>query len=517
MAKILLEDACGEFRVNRAAGNRGVITETTLGGSPLYRVPGRFSICGKTNGNGRRYSLKVWENNLKNPSSKLRKLIEKNAAFGLLEHPDDGRVNLQSPIAVITTKAELVQENGDTVVEGELVIVNTSEGLKLKALIEAGYDPFVSSRGFGSLVKANDGIDDVQEDYVCEGWDVVYQPSFEQAELRPPRAESVKEAAPLPPVPSASSTSPTVALAEGVETPKAPSPAAQPQPPSNAMNQKEIRAQLDSLKALTQGKPDSRAITESMGRCDTLHKEVALWLAEDNKNSWEAQKLHDEIRRIEDNLSSMQQAPVQEAQKLRENQVKLLQVTKLVSQKAVDFGKKLAESVTRHAKTRELSKKILERGQAWKARSEKLQEANSTLDFQLDVVSEACDRIVEQYNSDIVKLSRKLMAHKFGDKITPEIKERLEKATHPKHVYAIHEELSKTEPKPEEKPAETAPVKESKAPAAKSGSPTPTPAPTNEPKKIVEGVTVINAVRDPRSLSESVDIAKRLSAALVTA
>src|SRR6266478_2295408 len=76
----------------------------------------------------------------------------------------------------------------------------------------------------------------------------------------------------------------------------------------------------------------------------------------------------------------------------------------------------------------------------------KLTESNGDLDFQLDVVSEALDQLVEMYNSDVCKLSKKLMTSKFGDKITPDIKERLTKANHPKDVYAIHEELALGKP-----------------------------------------------------------------------
>ena len=152
------------------------------------RIPGRFSVCDSVNGNNRRYPKKVWEKNL-NDGSMLKLSIQKNGAFGLLEHPADGKISLQSPICILVTDAKLQTGNDsaskqrvDEVV-GEIIVLNTAEGQKLRALIEVGYNPLVSSRGFGSVVKASDGVDEVQEDYVCEGWDVVLKPSFEHAEL----------------------------------------------------------------------------------------------------------------------------------------------------------------------------------------------------------------------------------------------------------------------------------------------------------------------------------------------
>lgn len=524
MAKVLLEDTIGEFCVDRAQGNRGVITETAAAGTaPLYRVPGRLSVCNIRNGNNRIYPTRVWEKNIKDPSSRLRKLIEKNAAFGLLEHPEDGRVTLLSPIAIITTKADLKMEGANLVVDGEITIVDTAEGRKLKALIEAGYNPFVSSRGFGTLVLGTDGVDEVQEDYVCEGWDVVYQPSFEMAELRPPRGESkvVKEAVlPIAAAPVAAATttgstnailiSPPVVLAEG-GTPKPTGPAQSTTKTSNIMDHKQIRAQVDSLKASVAGKPSSRQVTEAIGRCEQLHREVARLPLTEDHTSWDTSKLHEEIKGTEDRLAAIQQAPTEELVKLRESHSKLLQVTKAVANTAVTYRKKLGESIARNVKIKELSTKLLERGRAWKGKAEKLQEAHGGVDFEADVLSEALDQIVSTYNTDIVKLSRKLMAHRFGEAITPEVQARINEASHPADLYAIYEELDKAAKLVEAKGKDGKPLVEAKKEEAKPESKKSTAAGA-------EGVKVTTEeVRDPRSINESLAITRRLSSALVTA
>ena len=209
MAQISLmegERGAVPFIVNRS---KPFVTEQRNGVS-FSRIPGRFSICDSVNGNNRRYPKKVWEKNLADGST-LRQAIAKNAAFGLLEHPKDGRISLESPICILVTDAKIqpsIDEDTKKPVDevvGEIIVVNTCEGQKLRALIEVGYNPMVSSRGFGSVLKASDGVDEVQEDYVCEGWDCVLKPSFERAELFVPR-ESKQESQPA--VPAAAAPTP---------------------------------------------------------------------------------------------------------------------------------------------------------------------------------------------------------------------------------------------------------------------------------------------------------------------
>jgi len=174
--KLLLEDTVGEFVVSSGPQR---ITESEVNGRKFIHISGRLSLCDTLNGNNRIYPRKVWERQFQ-PDSKLMKLIERNRSVGLLEHPKDGQVTLNSPISHLLVSAKL---NEDGTVQGELRLINTPEGQKLRALIEAGYNPLVSSRGYGSLEKDTEGHDVVQEDYVCEGWDAVFHPSFTQCEL----------------------------------------------------------------------------------------------------------------------------------------------------------------------------------------------------------------------------------------------------------------------------------------------------------------------------------------------
>ena len=178
MRRILLEDIQGVLEPDLS---RVVTEDAKIAGvtASVTRYPGRLSRCGVVNGNNRRYGRSVWEAQLKE-GSHLRQIMQRGAAFGLLEHPADGKISLSSPISHALTEVSLT-EAGE--VHGTITVLNTPEGLKLKALIEGGYKPTVSSRGFGSLLRASDGVDDVQDDFLCEGWDIVFTPSFADAHL----------------------------------------------------------------------------------------------------------------------------------------------------------------------------------------------------------------------------------------------------------------------------------------------------------------------------------------------
>ena len=168
MPRILLENDEIAFSPDRTAI---VESKDPLTGLTSKRIPGTLSVCDCVNGNRRKYGKRVWEKNLAKESI-LSGLMSRKASFGLLEHPADGKVDLRSPISHITVDAKLVEgvdEKSEKrwYVKGIIEVLDTPEGKKLSALIEGGYDPMVSSRGYGSLVAGPDGIDEVQEDFIC--------------------------------------------------------------------------------------------------------------------------------------------------------------------------------------------------------------------------------------------------------------------------------------------------------------------------------------------------------------
>lgn len=142
------------------------------------RIRGKFQHCGVKNRNGRIYPRPVWERHLKADSEFVRG-IRQNRVFGHLEHPDDGRSNLN--LAAIKIEDIKIKENGEIV--GQLATLSTEAGQKAAALFRDGMTVGISSRGHGSVVKNSEGVDEVQEDFVPIAFDLVAEPSTPGADL----------------------------------------------------------------------------------------------------------------------------------------------------------------------------------------------------------------------------------------------------------------------------------------------------------------------------------------------
>ncbi len=573
------------------ADPKNIVVESLPGGGTRTRIPGRFSVCDCINGNGRRYSKGVWEKNLQS-GSLLTKSIQENAAWGLLEHPKDGQVTLQSPICIRTTAAKLQEgktSEGKPVWEvvGEISILNPKlvpEAARLTAMIEEGYCPRVSSRGFGSLVRAADGVDDVQEDYICEGWDVVMKPSFESAVLSPApesktTAESVKPAAAaatapisetIPPVTTSNSQvvpvtaivtpgqAPAAAAAPGVKVTLeaaeqgAPVPtagAAAPVKPTTessqnkVMNVNEIKSQITSFRSVDPSKLPPTRFAEGMSQLGALHQEVANFVAEDAKRSWQGQQLHDEIKSVEQSWAETQLAPGKKATRLQENNTKLMQVIKAVAQTALGFKNRIGESIKQQNRQSALLAEVTERGQAWRQQARAMESEAIKNKRRFMMASEALHQFADKYKTDITEMGKAHLTLEFKDKInTPEFQAVLKEATKPKALVPIRLALegkitldvakSILEGKvsldetlkglkgtqSSAAPGKTNESKTAAAPSATEGTKPAAPATGSPTAPVSEGVTIISQKPgDPRGLTEAVGMVERLSKATAAA
>jgi hypothetical protein len=518
------------------------VTEEKLPGHSVTKFPGRFSICDCVNGNKRRYPKRVWEKNLAEDSS-LRLSIARNAAFGLLEHPSDGQINHLSPICILVTDARLVDVAGEgatpvTEVHGEITILNTPEGQRLGALIEAGYNPLVSSRGFGTVTKGTDGIDEVQDDYVCEGWDVVMKPSFEKAEVWA-HGESQKEGTPAP------TPAPDKVVVEDqkiVKETAAPSPVAaeaaagstKPQL-TETMDIKDIRNRIGALRAESVPSNPHR-FAQAMNEMAELHQEIANFVAEDGKRSWQGQQLHNDLSAIESRWTESVQAPARKASKLTEDYTKVLRVTKAIGETAVGLKKKLGEVLQQRAEAAQLVEELTERGQGWVQLAERRKGLVEELEYKLNVACETLDIVAETYWADTTDLGRRLLTLEFAEQCqTPEVAKALKEAKMPNDIIAIREQLTgkgekeekgekgeKEDEGKDEKDMKEAKDKECptchKCPCAckeesKKGEDGKTPVTEGKespstPPKLEERVLVPSV----RTIDESVDMVRRLSA-----
>lgn len=544
MRQYLTEGVTGAFPfiVDRT---KAPVTESRPSGT-YTRIPGRFSVCDCVNGNNRRYSRRVWEKNLQTGSI-LQESIQRNAAFGLLEHPKDGIVTLLSPISHHVTKAEMRESRdpaGNLVHEvvGEIALFDTDEGRKLKALIEGGYNPLVSSRGYGSLNKSTDGVDDVADDYVCEGWDVVIKPSFEQAELSPARSTTnATLATPVAPNPQA----------ESKQSPAAPSTTAAPQtlkesspstgtvtPPSaptrnKTMEINDIKSRIESLRNSDRKRP--QRIAESLTQAEELHQTVAEWAASDPKRSWEAQKLHRELDTITESFTATMQQPLHETRRLNEQNIKLMKVINAVASTAVTFKKKLGEALKADGSRVKLIEELTRRGQGWQRVAESRKQKLTVVEKDFNTSCEALDLMAARYHEDTTELGRRLIVLEFKEKAeAPEIQKALKEATRLRHIVAVREKLEGKKPVTEtgvegKQPAEgETPSKEAIKDDKQKGAGNPeagkvakepgavkneSAADGKKPQPVAEAQNTGRTGISVQNINESVDLVKRLSQA----
>lgn len=548
MRQYLIEGVTGAFpfSVDRTAK---MVTESRPNGGTYTRIPGRFSVCDCINGNNRRYAKRVWEKNLAE-GSVLQESISRNGAFGLLEHPKDGVVTLLSPISHHVTKAVMTETTnaaGQKVYEvtGEIALLDTEEGRKLKALIEGGYNPLVSSRGYGSLKRAADGVDEVEDDYVCEGWDVVIKPSFENAELTPNRSSTTAQMAPpVAPNPQAESVTPPapaptpgkqINLKESSPSSGTAKPTSETKNTTKTMELNEIKSGITALQSVTAKNPARFA--ESMAQVEGLHQGIAEWSAADPKRSWEAQKLHKQLDGITENFAATVNAPAKNAARLTEQNTKLMKVINAVANTAVTYKKKLGEALKADSSRTKMVEELTRRGQGWQRLAESRKQKYTVLEADFNTSCESLDLMAQRYHEDVTELGRRLITLEFKEKAqTPEIQKLLKEATRLRHIVAIREKLEGPKPVSEDGDPGGKQPKEGEAPSKEgikdgkvkgagspdSGKVAKEPgAVTTEGKdkgsapgsNITEAQVVKSGRTDisVRNISESVDLVRRLS------
>jgi len=136
------------------------------------RIRGVFATADKPTLNGRIYPLDIWEREV----DKLNGLIQERKLFGELDHPEDGRTQL-SRVSHLITDLHL---DGNSII-GEAEVFDTERGRNLKAVVKGGGHVGVSSRGTGSTVAVEDGVEKVQDDFELISFDFVAAPADESA------------------------------------------------------------------------------------------------------------------------------------------------------------------------------------------------------------------------------------------------------------------------------------------------------------------------------------------------
>lgn len=157
------------------------IVESKIHDGDLY-IEGIFMQADVTNGNGRMYPKKILE---KAVNKYLREQVKTGQALGELNHPQRPNPDPDSAAIRIT---DLWFEGSN--VMGKAIVLKTTQGNKVRALMEGGWVPGVSSRGLGS-VKNIRGINEVQDGFrLTVGVDVVWGPSAPNAYVKPMQESS---------------------------------------------------------------------------------------------------------------------------------------------------------------------------------------------------------------------------------------------------------------------------------------------------------------------------------------
>ena len=161
---MLIEKRCGEATFLREE-------EIVIGGI-TYKgvvVKGKFANVGQATANGRSYPRRIWEAQIQ----RLTPIFEDKNWFGEMEHPKDGETLLQRTTHFVRN---LWFEGSE--VWGEAFVMPTDpHGKNLIMMMGFGCKVGVSSRGYGSVVKNAQGVDEVQEDFHLRAFDFVADPA----------------------------------------------------------------------------------------------------------------------------------------------------------------------------------------------------------------------------------------------------------------------------------------------------------------------------------------------------
>jgi len=148
------------------------LTEAAADGSKSYFIEGTFMQADTLNRNKRMYPKHILLNEV---NRYTKEFVNNSRAFGELNHPTGPTVNLDR-VAIIIKELNC---NG-TDVYGKAKVMSTPMGEIVKNLINEGARLGVSTRGMGSL-KAKNGYNEVQPDFMLSAVDIVADPSAPNA------------------------------------------------------------------------------------------------------------------------------------------------------------------------------------------------------------------------------------------------------------------------------------------------------------------------------------------------
>ena len=132
--------------------------------------------------NGYRYRTNFWDTVIND--SIIQKQIESRDMLGMIEHPEDDDEYLKTPYdkaALAVIKAWVDNHNPYAI----LGLLNNEHGNKIKALVDVGHHPGVSTRGLGSYDRDSTSQYVSEDNYLLITWDIVVSPNFSDLKMSP--------------------------------------------------------------------------------------------------------------------------------------------------------------------------------------------------------------------------------------------------------------------------------------------------------------------------------------------
>lgn len=149
-----------------------VVTES---GVTIPQIVGQVGEVDVVSQNGYRYKINFWDTILNQPI--VQQQIQNRDMINCIEHPldDDEFLKTSYPNASHVVMKAWVKNHNPYAILG---LLNNQHGNAIKALIDVGCHPGVSTRGLGNF-----GYDDISQyvddkDYILLGWDIVKNPNF---------------------------------------------------------------------------------------------------------------------------------------------------------------------------------------------------------------------------------------------------------------------------------------------------------------------------------------------------
>lgn len=171
-------------KISSAYQTRFRITDSVVtdSGITIPTISGQVGQVDLVSQNGYRYKTDFWDKILADEAT--QKVIESRRMLGTIEHPkdDDEFMSTSYENASHVVFKAWVQDHQPFATFG---LANNPKGNAIKALVDLGVQPGVSTRGLGSFGK--DSISQFVEDanYCLLTWDIVKNPNFSELCLSP--------------------------------------------------------------------------------------------------------------------------------------------------------------------------------------------------------------------------------------------------------------------------------------------------------------------------------------------